>query len=48
MRFRLDMLGRGMAEGSLEFVSAKFTDTTENYTLFNYVSIEDPVLLKVM
>lgn len=48
MRFRVDMPGRGLAEGSLEVVSAEFTDTTENYTLFDYVGIEDPVLLKVM
>ena len=47
MRFRVDMLGRGLVDGSLELASAEFTDT-ENYTLFDHVGIEDPVLLEVV
>src|SRR5215472_2348218 len=48
IRLRVDMLARGFAECSLEVVSAGFTDTTGNYTLFDYVRIEDAVLLEVM
>lgn len=48
MRLRVDMLVRGLREGSLEVVSAEFTDTTGNYTLFDHVRIEDAVLLEVV
>jgi hypothetical protein len=48
MRFRVDMLVRGLGDGSLEVVSAEFTDTTGNYTLFDHVRIEDAVLLEVV
>jgi hypothetical protein len=48
MRLRVDMLARGLGDGSLEVDSAEFTDTTGNYTLFDDVRIEDAILLKVV
>jgi len=48
MRFRVDILVRAEADGSPDVGSAEFTDTTENYTLFDHVRIEHPLLLEVM
>ena len=48
MRLRVDILARGLGDGSFVDVSEGFTDTTGNYTLFDYIRIEDAVLLEVV
>ena len=48
MRLRVDMLARGVVDGSTELISAGLTDTIQNYTLFDNIRIEYPVLFQEM
>jgi hypothetical protein len=48
IRLRVDMLARGLAVDSLVVSGVGFTDTTENYTSFDDIGIEHPILFQIM